>query len=235
MAKGKKAEAAKAEPGHNIQADERVNQGLFISGFARYKKSLEVGANWNSSHRNLLKELKADGIPKKDLEYALKLEKTKDDEEAIRQQLREQQLARWLGHKLGTQADLFAGDTADRTPITDKAYEEGFRAGSAGAGNTPPYDGDAGQQWIKGWHAGQAVIHQKFLENNKPGESTLVRTVPPEPEGTEYDDAMDDASEAKPEEEGQTATEQLRELTARGEAEQQRVAEKIKEEKSKLN
>jgi hypothetical protein len=42
----------------------------------------------------------------------------------------------------------------------DGAFDEGKRAGMEGDACSPPYDAgsEAGQAWIKGWHAGQASL-----------------------------------------------------------------------------
>lgn len=133
--------------------------------------------------RYAYKTAKADGFSKKDIDLAIACE---DDEDGVLDRMkREHQIAKWMGHPAGTQFELFEGP--DRTPLVDRAYDAGKRAGLAAEACSPPHSQGtpAYEPWMKGWHDGQAV--------NAAG---IKPTLSPDDDGGAFEDALEDASDS---------------------------------------
>lgn len=234
MAKGKGKKGEDSSSNNGDVAEDKTNQALFLDHFAKITEQRKKADKANSDLRNLYKKAKADGFTKKEIDYAVDLMKDEDDK-MVQERLRQQQIARWMGHKIGTQGELF--EAADRTPILEKAKAEGFRAGSMGAGSsTCPYEGQQGQEWLKGWHEAQDTLKQAFIDKNQRPDTELHRTLPPDAPRGEYDDAMPDADEAGETEEGDEViqesgsyVDQIREVTGQGEALQREQIDRSKD------
>lgn len=169
--------------GHNQLSDEQ-RTALLLQACAKVEAQQAKAAEITANIRNIRKTAKADGISPAELNYALHLRKVDPDEASslFRQQI---QIAKWLNHPIGKQAELF---DADRTPIEDRAYEEGKVAGLEGLVAKSPYDAVAGQKWMDGWHAGQAVLLKgiRTKAEDEPGHQKLIKG-----EEVEDDDADD--------------------------------------------
>jgi ribosome modulation factor len=176
-----KAEAATAAPGHNSEDQRKV---LFFHHLKRARDIATEMAELKKEFDFALKEAEEDGIPKGDLRWALKAEK-QNQERALAKARREMEMARWLNLPIGTQLDIFA---VDRTPVADRAFEDGKTAGLQGKTCISPYDPstEQSQKWIEGWHAGQAVHRETFLQRNG------AQLIPPEP-APMPEDSFDDA------------------------------------------
>lgn len=147
-----------AGQGHNSGLTENQERALFFDHLNKIQASKEELEKMKASHARLFKAAKADGINKKDLEYALRLRADDSNgEELLEERRREIRIAKWLQHPVGTQIDLF---DADRSTAEEKAFELGKNAGMEGETCIAPYDGSSkqAQAWIKGWHEGQAAI-----------------------------------------------------------------------------
>lgn len=116
---------------------------------------------------------KKEGIPKKQFEIAadlaagLKKEaKRRADVETV---LR---VARYIGHAMGEQFDLFS--QPDRTPLVDRAYQEGRQASLENRAAKPDYapDTEAYRAYMAGFHDDQKKLGQGFKspEIGKDGE-----------------------------------------------------------------
>jgi ribosome modulation factor len=160
--------------GHNGTADvtDDQQQALWFNDHKPKLVALRAKlATATADLRNQYKRLKADlGITRKEAEFALALEKDEKGEE-LESHRRRMMLARWEGHPIGTQADMF--DNVDRTPSVEKAYAAGKRAGLSGARCEPPHDPatEQAQNWIAGWHDGQAVLAKGIQATEPPGEA----------------------------------------------------------------
>lgn len=174
--------------GHNSgELTEEQRQALFLQNLTKIetlKAEIETLkaelASVNSKLRNAYKVAKSDGFKKKDFDYAAEL-RNNDDKEMIERRRREQQIAKWLAHPIGTQPDMF--EEPDRRPIEDKAYEEGKIAGMEGKGCSPPYDAVPGQKWVEGWHDGLTANRSLFQKKEEP-----QSPAPTQPEA--FDDAL---------------------------------------------
>lgn len=100
--------------------------------------------------------------------------KTPEGESAIKARIaRDMQVLRWMGVPIGSQADLFPSD--DRTPITERAFNEGKRQGLAGESVNNPHHHttEAHRSHQSGYEAGQAANASGFkrLDNTPKGSS----------------------------------------------------------------
>jgi ribosome modulation factor len=147
--------------GHNSELSEAEKQALFLRGLTELEGMIADKDEIMSDIRNQRKRIISYGFTTADINFALGLRK-KDDAESIEKRRREAMIARFLGHPIGTQADIF--DELDRTPAADKALAEGKIAGAEGQAMSPPYDQstEQGQQWLKGWQEGQADLASGF-------------------------------------------------------------------------
>lgn len=170
--------------GHNQLTDDQ-RAALLLQACAKVEAQQAKAAEITANIRNIRKTAKADGISPAELNYALHLRKVDPDEASalFRQQM---QIAKWLNHPIGKQAELF---DADRTPIEDRAFEEGKVAGLEGLNAKPPYDAVAGQKWMEGWHAGQSVLLGgiKTAAEEQPGHQKLLKGEADD-DGGDYDD-----------------------------------------------
>lgn len=180
--------------GHNggpADLTPQQQRALFFHHLSAVAARKEKIASATGELRAALKAAKADGFTKKDIDFALSLEND-EDEKMVEQRKREQEIAAWCGHPIGTQADLF---DVDRTPIVERAAAEGRKAGAEGqSSSTNPYDGEAGQVWLREWHAGQDDLRQAFIALNR-NRDALVKTERPAPAGEDFDDL--EAAEAE--------------------------------------
>ncbi|WP_318911508.1 hypothetical protein [Shinella zoogloeoides] len=137
--------------------------------------------------RNAYKTAKADDIPKEDIDFAIALEKD-DDDKMIQRRRRETELARLLNHPIGTQFEMF--DT-DPRPLAERSFEDGKQAGLKGQDCAPDnaLGDEARNKWIEGWHAGQAILAEKFQKG--PSQPEVLR-----PEGTGAEKKVDDFDQA---------------------------------------
>jgi hypothetical protein len=146
-------------PGDNgapngLNDDERGN--LFVRELAKLEAVIAKMETLKADVRNQRKRMKSDGFEGHEIDYALKLRKSEDDA-MLERRRREDQVARWLAHPIGTQSDFLAqlSTNGGRDPTA-----LGRLAGAEGATCKPPANltQDDAQRWITGWHAGQASI-----------------------------------------------------------------------------
>lgn len=105
------------------------------------------------SLKKLLAAAAADGFSKADFEYALDFE-SPDKELAAKDNIaRRLKIAGFMGSDLGNQLDLFL--EPDRTPIADRAFEEGKAQALQNLPAKPSYDPstEAYRQYLKGFHS----------------------------------------------------------------------------------
>lgn len=164
--------------------------------FFNHKKSIgalkDKVAHATSELRNAYKLAKSEGFLKKDFDWAFELEKDEDDK-AIEDRRRQANIARWLNHPIGTQADLFSdGADTDRRSQEERGYAEGKRAGMAGEICKPSFsagtDGYGG--YMKGWHEGAAVRASLDKAEQEEGER-LLRPAENEPEKVDAFDTFE--------------------------------------------
>lgn len=87
---------------------------------------------------------------------------TPEGEKAIRARIEQDaQVLRWLGVPIGTQSDMFPSD--DRTPLAERAFNEGKRQGLAGESCNNPHHvtTEAHRRLNEGYAAGQEQLATK--------------------------------------------------------------------------
>lgn len=135
-------------------------RALFVHHLTKIEALKKEVASISGTLRAAYKIAKAEGYAKKDIDFAIRL-RTIDDTEVIEERRREQKLAQWINHPLGTQPDLFNhGDGLDRTPDVDRAFEDGKLAGLEGKVCQPPhhFQTEQSDHWVRGWHEGQKLM-----------------------------------------------------------------------------
>jgi ribosome modulation factor len=153
-----KVPAADRSVGNNHNAlSEEQHAALVLQACAKIEKLQTAIATATADIRNIRKIAKADGIVPAEINFALFLRKA-DPDDVVSTARMQDRVAKYLAHPVGTQFGMFE---ADRTPIADRAFAEGKVAGLEGKDFKSPHDEstEAGQQWMKGWHGGQAVLH----------------------------------------------------------------------------
>lgn len=169
-------------------------QALFFQHKRKIAGLKEKLGTVNGDLRNAYKIAKAEGFPKKDFDFAFLLEKDEDDA-AIERRRREAEIARWLGHAIGTQGDLFEGTKLDKRSIAESAFEDGKRAGmnnevlkpSHGAGT------EAYERYVAGWHEGSAV--RASLAKEQEDGAAILRMNEESDGADEFDEAADDLTD----------------------------------------
>ena len=100
---------------------------------------------------------------------------TPEGEEAIKAEMeRSARVLRWAGVAVGTQASLFG---EDRTPITERAFAEGRRAGLLGESHNNAYHvtNDGHAEYNAGYIEGQAALATKGFKPLTEDESADVK------------------------------------------------------------
>lgn len=157
------SEESAPSTGHNSGAElsDAEKRALFVNGLAAIDDLEEEKKDIADAIKEAKERICSYGYSKDDIKFAQALRKG-DESKMLDKRRREAEIARFLGHPIGTQPDLV--DLIDRTPAADKAHEEGKVAGAEGKACSPPYDNatEQGQRWIEGWHEGQADLASAF-------------------------------------------------------------------------
>lgn len=140
-------ESAKVEPLTDEQlqtlffSHKRILKGLIASKKLAYEAVTAA-----------FKQAAADGISRKEIEIAIRMEQEDGEEEAKAEFARLERVGRWMGVPLGTQADLFARDWR----------EEGKRAALDDKPADPPLNlgNDDFQAWLSGHAEGRTALNE---------------------------------------------------------------------------
>ncbi|WP_192242924.1 hypothetical protein [Mesorhizobium silamurunense] len=111
------------------------------------------------NHDRLIKsELGENGLD--EIKLLEQLETPEGEKEFKERRDREIRIARWAGLAIGSQGEF----ELDRRPAAEKAFDAGKRAGMKGEDCKPPHapGAEAYDEWIRGWHEGQAVLAGGF-------------------------------------------------------------------------
>lgn len=149
--------------GHNIQ-DERAafEEQTFLNVLREIRDRKSAIGEEMAEINEAYKRLKPLGFTKADVKWAFELDE-KDSGEIIATMQRRIRIAKMLGHGLARQLDLL---DQDRTPLEERAYEEGLAAGKLRKDASNPYgaDSQAGQAWQKGFNDGTAFINKDLSD-----------------------------------------------------------------------
>lgn len=149
-------------PPNDLDLTPAEKQALLVNTLVAIEDLVEKKNTIVSGIRTARKKLVANGFAPKVIDFALRLRKDEDDA-MVEQRRAEIEVARFLNHPIGTQADLF-DIQADRTPEVDRAFSLGEIAGAEGKTASAPHvtGSPMEQAWLKGWHKGQATIAAAF-------------------------------------------------------------------------
>ncbi|MCV0371643.1 hypothetical protein [Filomicrobium sp.] len=155
MSKSKKTEPATV--GHNSER-EQFEEQQFLNAYRQIKEHDSDMAGIKGEMSGVYDRIKNLGFTKADVKWAKELE-DKDAGDIIATMQRRIRIARMFGHGLARQFDMF---DEDRTPIEERAYEEGLAAGKLRKDATNPYGADskAGQEWQRGLNDGHAFANK---------------------------------------------------------------------------
>ena len=143
------------------------------------------------------KKAKADGFTQAMLDAALR-QRNMEPEQVQAEIQMSMKVARWTGKAPGYQPDMF-DDLVDRTPVNDRAYEQGKEAGMAGDDFKCPDryapGSDTGQAWMRGWKDGQQVLASAFLKR-KPADVSHDEEDGAGMDGAEGDESVRETEDA---------------------------------------
>ena len=168
--------AAKPAPASNRSVTTEDNDAI-RANFLQHRTHWTAAMNKLALAQNGLKEVvsaaKADGFLKKEFQIADELNGSPKQEAKVTGEVTLRlRVARWMGHPMGNQLDLFA--QPDRTPAVESAYDAGKQAAMEHKSASPPHDPSTPQyeRWLKGFHDEQG---RQVREGIKPlnGDGTL--------------------------------------------------------------
>lgn len=162
-----KADNPRAAPGNNVKKLEGDEQR---AAFLQFNSQISVLRAKEDAAAKLVKDAlasaKAAGFLKKDFDIARDLADRKKETKITDDVTRRLRVARWMGHKLGEQLDIFvdAQLQPDRVPIVDRAYDEGKQTSMSGGSPKPSYspDTDAYRAFMAGYHDHQRELSGGF-------------------------------------------------------------------------
>lgn len=145
--------------GHNMDLERaQFEEQTFLNAVRHIKEIKSNIASEMGDAKDVYDRIKkAGGFTKSDVKWALELEE-KDAADVIATMQRRLRIAKMMGHGVARQIEMFE---EDRTPIEDRAYEEGLAAGKMRKAATNPYgmDSAAGQNWQRGMNDGTAFAN----------------------------------------------------------------------------
>lgn len=157
-----------AESGHNSELTDGEKMALTIQHKRFYVETLAEKKAADAAFKNACKKAKAelgkDAVA--DIKDMIAIEEL--GAEAIRANIeRQHKVARWMSLPVGATPSFFE---EDRQPAEDRAYEEGKRAGMAGAAARPSYDPSVPQyqRFLDGFHDGNAILAQGIQKKREP-------------------------------------------------------------------
>lgn len=189
-----------AKPKAAVQVNEQSEreqweEQQFLNGFRQIKNvRSNITAEMGDAKDIYDRLKKAGGFTKADIKWAFELE-DKDAVEIIATMKRRLRIARMLGHGVARQIEMF---DEDRTPLEDRAYDEGLAAGKQrkeDATNPWGMDSAAGQAWQRGMNDGTAFANKEladFFEDDEDEEppAEIIK-------GADEEDPFDAADPAK--------------------------------------
>ena len=150
-----------AKQGDNsVTEQEQYEEQQFLKGFGELKGMNSENGERMSEFSQFYTRMKDLGFTKADFKWAMELEE-KDAAQILATMQRRIRIAKWMGHGLARQIEMFE---TDRTPIEDIAAEQGLAAGKKGDTNKNPYDpaSKPGQRWQEAFNEGN-VFRNKTI------------------------------------------------------------------------
>jgi ribosome modulation factor len=148
-------------PGHNAISGDQARALHLNNHVPAYEKALAAKKKADADFKNVCKTIKSDGGSVDDVKLTIEL-RTPEGEQKFKDLLeRQRRVAEWNNLPIGQQGWLL---DEDRRPITERAYEDGKKAGMEGKDCSPSHASgtEACEAWIKGWHEAQAILAGGF-------------------------------------------------------------------------
>jgi hypothetical protein len=168
------------EPKKTAEAlSEEQRQVLFFQHKRKIKPLVTALQNAQAALTKAYELAKKEGVLKKDLQLALKME-TEEGAASVKGEIdRALQVARWMGAELGTQFEL-------GMPGVDPIFEEGKRAAMDERPRKPPdhLGQRAAQRWLTGYDDGIVAVNKTRAEGFRPLGEVITDIVPPSLAGT---------------------------------------------------
>lgn len=151
-----------APAGHNSDRTEDQIRELFLTNRTAWNEWKAKRAVVDKLERDVKSTLKADGYTVKQFEIADQLLTIKGEAKVSGEVKDRLKVARWIGHPMGAQYDLFA--QPDRTPSVDRAFDNGKQASMENQPCKPPHDPSTPQyaSWMAGYQQHQATLAGGF-------------------------------------------------------------------------
>lgn len=180
-AKRDKTAKAKPKPRAKMTAEQLSDQQRQTLLFQHKRKIAPLITAKSTATSNLTKAFelaKKEGITKKEIELAIRLDTDEGAEKVKAEVERTMRVARWVGSKIGMQLDLFP-----KQPAAVTNFEDGKRAALDDQPARPPghLSQTATQQWLEGHAAGRAQLNETRLSSFKPIGEAVSDLVPPAP------------------------------------------------------
>ena len=161
-----------------------------------YENKLKAKKEADAAFKNACKIAKSEGVSLKQIKEYL-LYQTEEGVEKLREDLaRRQKVARWAGIPVGATINFL--EEIDRTPIDERTFDDGKRAGMRGDKCEVPrhIPGNLISKWTEGWQAGQAVLASKFQPTEDEPAATSERAFNDDLDGnTQGEDAEGDEND----------------------------------------
>jgi hypothetical protein len=145
--------ATAAPRGVNPEFDQE-ERALFLQHLPTIKKLRAALHSANGSLRAAYKTAKAEGaFTKKDFDVAIAVETAENEAKERAKIARALKIAKMCGSSLGNQLDMFL--EPDRTPLSDRAFEEGESDAMQNIAARPSYDPstEAYRRYLDGFHS----------------------------------------------------------------------------------
>lgn len=158
MAK-KPAVQPKNEPSEREQWEEQQ----FLNGLRQIKEiKSNIGLEMSDAKEVYSRIKSAGGFTKADVKWAMELE-DKDAADVLATMKRRLRIAKMLGHGVARQIEMF---DEDRTPIEERAYDEGLAAGKLRKDMSNPYglESAPGQAYQRGFNDGTAFANKELAD-----------------------------------------------------------------------
>lgn len=126
----------------------------------KYQDDLKSLSSAQSRVRNTVKKAKAEGVPLDTIKDLIRLATPEGEAELKSELQRKIEAAGWANSEIGTQFSF--ADIPDRSPLVERAYAEGRVAGYEAAARKSPYEGDAEQEWLRGYADGQKTLMESI-------------------------------------------------------------------------
>jgi ribosome modulation factor len=183
---------ASATMGHNQMSDDQARALHLSNHVPAYEKALAAKKKADADFKNVCKTIKSEGGNIDDIKLTIKL-RTPEGEKEFKEQIeRQRRIAQWNNLPIGGQGWLL---DEDRRPLSERAYEDGKKAGLEGNDASPPHAaGTEGYDaWMKGWHEGQAILAQGFKKGPETAEILRDETKNPDAPVDDFDKAASEA------------------------------------------